>query len=142
MKKRLKTLIHKDVVKPGATLKELTTHITDSKKCIIPDNTRAKSSTFVYAMGGVNDVTERVESEDYRYNYREVIFVQDPELCANQVCADIDALSDAIKEKGATPVFATVTKANISNYNDSELELGRTSTLFHSEFYEDMQKKI
>ena len=142
MKSRLKRLIDIDHVEPGATLKTLTNHVvgTKDKPSIIPPVNQVKSAIFVYVMGGVCDVTERLESEDENYRYREIVFLEEPEACADKVCRDIDNLAREIKEKDAIPVFATVTKANIGKYNQSELEAGKTSILYHSDFYDDMQK--
>ena len=138
MKNRLPDYIDVECVKPGAKIKDLTNRVPE----YVPMCIRPKRTTHVYAMAGINDVTERLESENFEYNYREVIFVEDPELVADRVCEDLEALGRAIKIRGAMPVFATITSANISKYNKSELDAGHTSFLYHSEHYENMQTSL
>ena len=129
-----------ELVKPGATIKQLTTEV----KSLIPSTIRAKQTTFVYVMAGINDITERVESPEYHrsYKYREVIFVEDPHICANSLITNIRNCASEIKRHNATPVFATITKANLANYNNSQLSEGHTRYLHQSDSYPIMQDQL
>ena len=137
MSPKLPGYFGKELVKPGATVKLLTSQV----KSLIPSTYRAKRTTFVYVMAGINDACERVESPNLgQYRYREVIFVEDPHVCANKIIQDIRNCALEIKRHNATPVFATITKANLSIYNQTQLNEGSTRYLHQADSYGVMQE--
>ena len=127
-------------IQAGARVKQLSALV----KHLVPESARLKRTTHVYVIGGINDVTERVVSGDFNYIYKEVICVEEPEAIAKRVIDDINDCAKEIKKKSAIPVFATITKANIAVYNETQLNGSRPATatqyLHQQDSYDIMQE--
>ena len=93
-------------------------------------------------MGGIPDVTEKLKSKYYAYKYTETIYVEDPEITVSRFKDNLLNCADSIKSLGAIPVFCTITRCNINDYNNSLLQKGSTSILYHQDHYSDMQEVL
>ena len=125
-------------VMPGKTLNKLTERAISR----LPPPHRLRETAHVYFLGGIPDISEKVESSTPLYHYRGIIYVEDCENTISRVQDEIRSCQSAILQQGAIPIFCTISKYNLETYNNSLLENNRTSFLYHSDHYSDMQTRL
>ena len=106
----------------GAKLKSLSAKI----PAIVNPLSKIGLPTFVYVLGGSNDITEKITSTNPHYWYTEVIFVKEKDSVVSDVKKSIDECARTIKKAGGIPVFCTITDCNLQHYNDYCLGQGYT----------------
>ena len=126
------------VVKPGGSLRKLTKEALS----LLPPPHRNRTTSHVYILAGIPDISEKVSSDDPQYWYMESIFTEEPQSAIQRVKVEIDQCSQAIIRAGAIPIFCTITKFNIRNHNNNFLLIGKTRFLQHSQYYPDMQQRL
>ena len=121
-------------VYPGARINFLTTK---AEKML---NTRrhVTQDTHIYIMGGINDITHKHSS----WQYTEVTYTEKSEDTIQRVINDLENCATTIKEKGATPIFCTITSSDITKYNHHMLKKRWTRTLRHENQYTNMQTEL
>ena len=125
-------------VNPGGKLKVLK----HKAVSLLPPPHRLNRKPHVYILGGVPDITELAKSSSPDFWYRESIFVHDSAPTIDKVKAEIMSCQAHIIKQGAVPIFCTIAKFNLNIYNNSLLKDGKTSILYHSDHYDDMQIRI
>ena len=92
---------------------------------------------FIYIIGGLPDTTVMIK--DRKYRYQEVIFTDTPnKKCQELISKYLDARHRII-EKGAIPVFSTITTMSLHDWNCERFDQRKTKFLIHSPYYNDMQ---
>ena len=92
---------------------------------------------FVYIIGGLPDTTVMIK--DRKYRYQEVIFTDTPNKKSQELISTYLDARYRIREKGAIPVFSTITTMNIYDWNCERFDQRKTKFLIHSPYYSDMQ---
>ena len=121
---------------PGGKLKGLT----NTAVRLLPPPHRLPNKTHVYFVCGVPDITEKIDSTNRRhYNYREIIYVSDPARTIEKLKTQFETTQSEILQHGVIPIFATIPKFNLSIYNLYLRKTNRTSVLYHTDHYKEMQ---
>lgn len=127
----------KSYVYPGGSFKKLNYEA----KTKIPSPHLHHNKTLVYILAGIPDITTKLN----RYKptrYTECIYRGDTETSIDNIKRDIDTLEHTIINLGAVPIFCTITHMNISLYNASLKQKGKTTQLYYTKDYNTMQTKI
>lgn len=125
-------------VNPGAKFKALAT----VAKSIIPPPHRYKNKTHIYFIGGVPDISEKINSMDrYNYKYTESVFFEESDEAVSRLKSQIERTHREIIRMGAIPIFATIPKFRFDHYNSHCLRNNKTSCLLHSNSYGNMQRR-
>ena len=117
----------------------LTTLMNKAKDDIPPPHGLTKRY-HIYFLCGVPDITSLVK--DRNENYRECIYNNEPSHTTDNYVMDLKECQREILKCGALPIFATITKINIRNYNMHSLDNNKTSCLKFSDKYQIMQSKL
>ena len=72
---------------------------------------------IAYVIGGLCDLTEKRKYRDWRGIYEEVIVEFDHEHALDYIDSVYHSSEYRIKQKGVTPVFATITTMDLENWN-------------------------
>ena len=99
-----------------------------------------KRRYHVYFLCGIPDITRLVK--DYREGHRECIYDEDPAVTAERYYAELQDCQNAIKCRGALPIFVTIPKTNLDKYNHYCLEHNKTSVLKFTDQYPAMQIQL
>ena len=109
-----------------------------------PPHLSLKSIYHVYFCCGINDVTDLLVSKEVKY--KECVMLFSAETIFEKVSILINDCRQAIIKRGAVPIFATIPKMNLADYNNHLLYKAkfykRTKFVVHSEFYPDMQTRL
>ena len=101
---------------------------------------------FVYFVAGLPDVSSRLREYFYlnsrKCRYEEFVFTEDPEHAQKRVRAILADAETKIKEKGAIPVFSTITPFSINHWNHHRLQNHCTSHLLHFNTYQTQQENL
>ena len=117
--------------------------LTQAAISMTPPPYRQKRRTHVYFVCCVPDITELLKSETPKvYKYRETIFVENPELAIDRVASLLRESQRDILKHGALPIYATIPLANLEIYNNYCLRKKKTSILYHTAHYEEMQTNL
>ena len=121
---------------PGGKLKGLT----NTAVRLLPPPHRLPNKTHVYFVCGVPDITEKIDFTNRRhFHYREIIYVSDPATTIKKLKTQFETTQSEILQHGAIPIFATILKFNLSIYNLYLRKTNRTSVLYHTDHYKEMQ---
>ena len=109
---------------------------------LIPPPHQRIGSTHVYVMGGIPDITIKLNSYINRKKYTECIYTETPEITTTRIKQEIENCSHKIIQAGAIPSFATITSCDIAKYNRSLLTKRKTFHLAHTSHYISMQSNL
>ena len=128
----------------GGKLKSLT----QTAISMTPPPYRQKRRTHIYFICCIPDITELIKSENPKtYKYRETIFIENPDLAIDRVNSLLRESQRDVLRHGALPIYATTPLANLEIYNNYCLSpppyrKKKTSILYHSAHYEEMQNNL
>ena len=129
-------------VHPGAKLMDLHHDINDPKCHIIPPSQSSTENTHIYILAGTNDITTLTRKHPHIHPYTECIYTETPTETIAHIKRDMAKCADTIRDKGATPIFCTITPLNIEKYNQSLITKNWTRTLTHQDNYNTWQQQI
>ena len=121
-------------VNPGAGFKVLCERALE----LLPSPRSQQGMTHVYIVGGACDVTERKQS----HRYKEYVLYDSAESVIERMKQDILSCHSKISSHGVLVIFATIPKFNLETYNNSLLQRNKTTALYHTEHYQEMQDRI
>ena len=106
-------------VRGGAELPEITTmlcNLVDEYEPIWRQTIKIHPN-IAYVIGGLCDLTEKRRHRDWRGLYEEVIVNFDFQHAIDYIDSEYRYSEFRIKQKGVTPVFATITTMDLMNWN-------------------------
>ena len=109
-------------------------------KTLLPPPYGLTRRYHVYFLCGVPNITRLVKVRSERY--RECVYDEDPSVTAERYQAELRDCQKEILSRGALPIFCTITKVNLHNYNIFCLDKNRTSHLKLMDKYPEMQKNL
>ena len=111
-----------------------------AESSIPPNHGLSGRRMHFYFLCGIPDITSLLKEPEE--NYRESIFIEDPEITKNRYQNELLECQRSILERGAVPIFCTIPSVNIDIYNKFLLSTGKTSKLCYANEYEKMQENI
>ena len=106
-------------VRGGAEMKDITTMMCDLIDTYEPvwRQTSQIHPNIAYVLGGLCDITEKRKYRDWKGQYEEVIVDFDHSHALDYLDSEYRYCELKIKQKGVTPVFATITTMDLQNWN-------------------------
>ena len=80
--------------------------------------------------------------KDRNQHYRECIYSEESQVTIDRFTTELQSCKDYLVRHGALPIFATVPRLSIANYNNFFVSHNTTSFLRYSAEYPAMQGKL
>lgn len=125
-------------VMPGANMRDLEKRA----NTVIPPTHLTQDTTHVYILAGIPDITNKLTKHSRTHHYTECIYTGNPQQTIQDIKDNMRKLEHTIKQKGATPIFCTITNMNIEKYNKQLKRAKKTYTLHHTDNYAQMQEHV
>ena len=119
----------------GGLLSELRS---EAENFIPPPYGPCKRRMHIYFLCGIPNITKLIKS----HKYKECVYDEESDITVNRYHTELKNCQESILKHGALPIFATITRINIANFNNFLYTHGKTSCLQLSENYKDMQENV
>lgn len=125
---------------PGGKICQMHKLVDDHIMFHLPGYIYPLEKNFLYVVCGICDITCKVKN--YRENYQEIIYLQDPVENVSGMKVDIQNLAKYAQQNSLIPVISTIIPVHLEKANLYLLDNGKTSCLRHSHEYHSMNEQI
>ena len=92
-----------------------------------------KRRMHIYFICGIPDITTILKNKEE--HYRECIYAEEPQTTIDRLTHELQQCKESLVRRGALPIFATIARVSLANYNNYFVTKNKTSYLKHSEDY-------